>query len=67
MKTLLIDTDIHPVVDSAGVEARLPQPWRTRYGSGNRGPGTLGWWNPMGVDRSDVKRAERSLRPGASG
>ena len=55
MKTLLIDTDIHPVVDSDSVEARLPQPWRTRYGSGNRGPGTLGWWNPMGVDRSDVR------------
>ncbi|MCY3905491.1 MAG: amidohydrolase family protein [Caldilineaceae bacterium] len=55
MTSLLIDTDIHPVVDSASVEARLPQPWRTRYAGGNRGPGTLGWWNPMGVDRSDVR------------
>jgi predicted TIM-barrel fold metal-dependent hydrolase len=55
MKSLLIDTDIHPQVNSERVLARLPQPWRTRYASGNRGPGNLGWWNPNGVDRSDVK------------
>ncbi len=53
--SLLIDTDIHPAVSSERVQARLPQPWRTRYASGNRGPGNLGWWNPNGVDRSDVK------------
>ena len=52
---LVIDTDIHPAVNSERVQARLPEPWRTRYASGNRGPGNLGWWNPMGVERSDVK------------
>lgn len=53
--TTLIDTDIHPQVNPEQVQARLPEPWRTRYASGNRGPGNLGWWNPNGVDRSDVK------------
>ncbi len=53
--SLLVDTDIHPVVNTERVQARLAQPWRTRYAAGNRGPGTLGWWNPNGVDRSDVR------------
>lgn len=52
--SLLIDTDIHPQVSKDRVQARLPQPWRTRYADGNRGPGTLGWWNPNGVNRADV-------------
>lgn len=55
MRPLLIDTDIHPAVNGESVAARLAEPWRTRYGSGNRGPGNLGWWNPMGVERSDVQ------------
>jgi len=49
-----IDTDIHPVINSKLVEKRLPEPWRTRYAGGNRGPGTLGYWNPNGVMRSDT-------------
>jgi len=52
---LVVDTDIHPGVNGARVQARLPEPWRTRYASGNRGPGNLGWWNPMGVERADVE------------
>lgn len=52
---LVVDTDIHPAVDSERVLQRLPEPWRTRYSGGNRGPGNLGWWNPMGVERADVK------------
>jgi len=52
---LVVDTDIHPGVNGDSVQARLPEPWRTRYASGNRGPGNLGWWNPMGVERSDVE------------
>lgn len=54
VNSLVIDTDIHPAVSKEHVQARLPQPWRTRYAAGNRGPGTLGWWNPNGVDRADV-------------
>ena len=52
---LVVDTDIHPVVNAKSVQARLPEPWRTRYAGGNRGPGNLGWWNPMGVERADVR------------
>lgn len=55
MSTGLVDTDIHPRLDARSVGARLPEPWRTRYFSGNRGPGHLGYWNPNGVMRSDTK------------
>lgn len=51
----VVDTDIHPVLDGAAVAARLPEPWRTRYAGGNRGPGHLGYWNPNGVMRSDTR------------
>ena len=54
-KNLVVDTDIHPAVNRERVQARLPEPWRTRYAGGNSGPGNLGWWNPMGVERSDVR------------
>ena len=50
----LIDTDIHPVADPRRVQDFLPEPWRTRYASGNRGPGHLGYWNPNGVMRPDA-------------
>ncbi len=53
-KTAIIDADIHPMPDPQRVAELLPQPWRTRYLSGNRGPGYLGYWNPIGVRRSDT-------------
>ena len=31
--------------------AALGEPWRTRFLSGNRGSGTMGYWNPNGVNR----------------
>lgn len=54
----VIDADIHPVVDSKRVLDFLPNPWRTRYESGNKGPGGLGYWNPVGVMRSDAVTSE---------
>ncbi len=53
-KWAVIDTDIHPRPDPAHVGRFLAEPWRTRYLSGNRGPGYLGYWNPIGVRRSDA-------------
>jgi predicted TIM-barrel fold metal-dependent hydrolase len=53
-KWTLIDTDIHPRPDPARVAHFLAEPWRTRFLSGNRGPGYLGYWNPIGVRRSDA-------------
>src|SRR5687768_5151611 len=52
--TSIIDADIHPVPDPARVAERLPEPWRQRYLSGNRGPGYLSYWNPNGVHRTDA-------------
>jgi uncharacterized protein len=62
----IVDTDIHPVVDSRRMLDFLAEPWRSRYLSGGRGPGTLGYWNPNGVMRSDAvtpdgKRIESSV------
>ena len=50
----IIDTDIHPLIDPGRVIAFLPEPWRSRYASGNTGPGYPGYWNPNGVRRSDA-------------
>jgi predicted TIM-barrel fold metal-dependent hydrolase len=50
----IIDTDIHGRPDPGRVAARLPEPWRTRFLSGNRGAGYPGYWNPIGVRRSDA-------------
>jgi predicted TIM-barrel fold metal-dependent hydrolase len=50
----IIDTDIHNGIDHERVLDFLPEPWRTRYASGNRGPGWVGYWNPNGVFRSDT-------------
>ena len=50
----IIDTDIHSTVNAARVAEFLPEPWRMRYKSGNRGPGHPGYWNPNGVMRSDA-------------
>jgi len=52
--TLIVDTDIHPQMPRDRVLERLPEPWRTRFASGNRSAGALGYWNPNGVNRSDV-------------
>jgi predicted TIM-barrel fold metal-dependent hydrolase len=50
----IIDTDIHSTIDARRVAEFLPEPWRSRYRSGNRGPGHPGYWNPNGVMRSDA-------------
>jgi predicted TIM-barrel fold metal-dependent hydrolase len=50
----VIDTDIHPLLDTERVVDFLPEPWRTRYATGSRGPGSLGYWNPNGVRRRDA-------------
>src|SRR5262245_21569851 len=49
-----VDTDIHPAPDPKRVMEFLPEPWRTRYASGNRGPGHIGYRNPNGYMRSDT-------------
>lgn len=49
-----IDTDIHAVVPASSIESRLPQPWKLRFSMGDRGPGSLGYWNPNGVMRRDA-------------
>ncbi|MYA03827.1 MAG: hypothetical protein F4Y37_04340 [Caldilineaceae bacterium SB0664_bin_22] len=49
-----IDTDIHAVVPASSIEPRLPQPWKLRFSMGDRGPGSLGYWNPNGVMRRDA-------------
>jgi predicted TIM-barrel fold metal-dependent hydrolase len=50
----IIDTDIHAVLSAQRVMDLLQEPWRTRWASGSRGPGHLGYWNPNGVMRSDT-------------
>ena len=54
MNDPVIDTDIHPVPDPERIAEFLPPLWRDRYLSGNRGPGSLGYWNPNGVMRRDA-------------
>jgi predicted TIM-barrel fold metal-dependent hydrolase len=56
----VIDTDIHPVPCSRRLREFLPEPWRTRWDSGSRGPGHLGYWNPNGVMRSDTELPDGS-------
>ncbi|GCE29553.1 amidohydrolase [Dictyobacter alpinus] len=55
---LLIDADIHPVLNTKRIQHFLPEPWRTRLADGNRGPGGLGYWNPNGVMRKDAVIAD---------
>jgi len=50
----IIDADIHPTADPKRVAEFLQEPWRTRHRAGSRGPGNLGYWNPIGVMRSDA-------------
>lgn len=54
----VIDADIHNSLDHCRILDFLPEPWRRRYASGNRGPGSLGYWNPNGVMRSDAVTAD---------
>lgn len=54
MLASVIDTDIHTVVKAHCIEERLAQPFRLRFAQGNRGPGSLGYWNPNGVMRADA-------------
>lgn len=56
--TLLVDTDIHCAYDRRRMLDFLPEPWRTRYASGNQAPGQLGYWNPNGVMRADAVTPE---------
>src|SRR5579883_2702594 len=51
----IIDTDIHQVLDSRRLAEQLPEPWKSRFLAGSRGPGHLGYWNPNGVMRSDTR------------
>ncbi len=50
----IIDVDVHPIIDYDRVFDFLAEPWRSRYASGNRSAGGLGYWNPNGVMRSDA-------------
>src|SRR4051812_31549730 len=50
----VIDTDIHPLLDNWRVMDFLAEPWRSRYATGNHGPGYMGYWNPNGVRRRDT-------------
>jgi uncharacterized protein len=54
----IIDTDVHPVLDPERVPDFLPEPWRRRFSTGNRGAGHLGYWNPNGVMRADAVTPE---------
>lgn len=51
---MIVDTDVHQVLDSRRMLELLPEPWRSRFAAGSRGPGHLGYWNPNGVMRSDT-------------
>ncbi|MAS37413.1 MAG: amidohydrolase [Anaerolineaceae bacterium] len=53
-KYAVIDTDIHTEIDNQRLLDFLPEPWRTRYASGNVGARNLGYWNPNGVMRRDT-------------
>ncbi|MEM7530575.1 MAG: hypothetical protein AAF639_00240 [Chloroflexota bacterium] len=50
----IVDTDIHIEIKRTLILGYLDEPWRTRLADGNRGSGTLGYWNPNGVNRRDA-------------
>lgn len=50
----VIDTDIHPTLDPQCLVEFLAEPWRSRFASGNHGPGTLGYWNAAGFHQADA-------------
>lgn len=53
-KLPVIDADIHPTMDPHRVVDFLAEPWKSRYGGGNRSPGTLGYWNSAGFLQADA-------------
>ena len=53
-KTAIVDCDIHPVLNPVRVAHFLPQPWKRRWETGNRGAAQLGYWNPHDVVRRDA-------------
>lgn len=53
-QSAIVDCDIHPLLDPKRIAHFLPQPWKRRWESGNRGSGGLGYWNPNGVSRRDA-------------
>jgi predicted TIM-barrel fold metal-dependent hydrolase len=50
----VIDVDIHPIINPERLLEFLAEPWRSRFATGSRGPGALGYWNPNGVRRRDT-------------
>ncbi len=50
----VIDVDVHPLLDNNRIMDFLQEPWKGRFATGNRGPGFLGYWNPIGVRRRDA-------------
>lgn len=50
----IIDADIHPTLDPGRIAEFLPEPWSGRFASGNRMPGTLGYWNTAGFHQADA-------------
>jgi uncharacterized protein len=50
----VIDIDMHPMLAPERVMEFLPEPWRGRFATGNRGLSGLGFWNPNGVRRRDA-------------
>lgn len=53
-KSPIIDTDIHPTLEPGRIVDFLSEPWRGRFASGNRVPGTLGYWNAAGFHQADA-------------
>jgi predicted TIM-barrel fold metal-dependent hydrolase len=51
---LIVDTDIHPGVTNERMADFLKDPWARRLRDGNRASGSLGYWNPGGVNRADA-------------
>jgi uncharacterized protein len=54
----LIDTDIHSSYEPNRLLDFLAEPWKSRYASGEQGPGHIGLWNPNGVMRGDAVTPE---------
>lgn len=57
----IIDVDIHPTLNPKSVVNYLPEPWHSRFASGNQGPGTLGYWNAAGFHQADAITEEGDL------
>ncbi len=51
---MIVDTDIHCMLNGKAIARRLPQPWRYRMEHGGGNVGGTGHWNPNGVNRADA-------------